>query len=164
MTYTVQNIDSINQADFDILWEDCKTVIENETFPYAQKGHVKETVFTLINSLDVKFKVQKDGVDIAVLAGSKDNNKLSIAPALFGNDNSNSKSWLYDADYWSAIKAYTTSQSCLGYGGEVVKNSSAYNMLIAVHNNSLYDNSTLEETNTTTQGNIMTTTIWFNHN
>ena len=96
MAYTVQNINSINQTDFDNLWEDCKTVIENETFPYAQKGHTKETVFTLINSLDIKFKVQKDGVDIAVLAGNKDNNKLNIGPALFGNDSSNSKSWLYD--------------------------------------------------------------------
>lgn len=164
MTYTIQNINLINQLDFDSLWEDCKNVIETETFPFTGGVQTKETVFALINSLDIKFKVQKDGVDIAVLAGSKDNNKLSIAPALFGNDSSNSKSWLYDADYWSAIKAYTTSQSCLGYGGEVVKNSSAYNMLITVHNNSLYPNSTLEETNTRTQGNITTTTIWFNHN
>ena len=164
MTYTVQNIDSISQLAFDSLWEDCKTVVENETFPYAQKGYTKETVFILINSLDIKFKVQKNNIDIAVLAGNKDNNKINIGPALFGNDSQGSKSWLYDVDYWSAIREYTTSQSCLGYGGEVVKNSSAYNMLIRIDNNSLYSSSTLEETNTRTQGNITTTTIWFNHN
>ena len=164
MTYTVQSINSINQSDFDNLWEDCKTVIESETFPFTGGVQTKETIFSLINSLDIKFKVQKNNIDIAVLAGNKDNNKINIGPALFGNDSQGSKSWLYDADYWSAIKEYTTSQSCLGYGGEVVKDSSAYNMLIAVHNNSLYSNSTLEETNTRTQGNVTTTTIWFNHN
>lgn len=164
MSYTVQNIDSINETDFDSLWEDCNLVIEGETFPFTGGVQTKETIFSLINSLDIAFKVQKDGVDIAVLAGSKDNNKLSIGPVLFGNDTFGSKSWLYDAEYWSAIKEHTVSQSCSGHGGEVVKNSSIYNMLIAVHSNSLYPSSTLEETNTRTQGNITTTTIWFNHN
>ena len=163
MTYSIEKIDSINQADFDALWEDCKTIIETETFPFSGGVQTKETIFSLINSLDIAFKVQKDGKDIAVKAGWKENNKLNIGPVLFGNNSEGSKAYIYDSDYWTVIKDFTISIGCAAYGGEVVKNSSVENWFTSVGNNLIYPNATLEKETDRVQGSIVSRTIWLNH-
>ena len=168
MAYNIQTIDSISESEFNSIWEDCKDVIETETFPPAvvrsfNETNTKKTVFGLFNIMcDIKFKIQKDDLDVAFLAGTKVDNTLSVGPALFGNDSQGSKSWLYDADGWSILKDYVIENNCTTFEGNAIKNSTMYNMLVYVGNNSIYPNSTLELSDRTIGG-ITSTSIKFVH-
>ena len=165
MAYNIQTIDSISESEFNSIWEDCKDTIENETFPpevvqSLNESDTKRTVFGLFNMCSIKFKIQEDGLDIAFLAGTKVDNTLSIGPALFGNNSQGSKSWLYDS--WSILKDYVIDNECTTFEGNAIKNSTMYDMLVYVGNNSIYPDSTLELSDRTVGG-ITSTSIKFIH-
>lgn len=130
MTYIVQTIDSLSNTELD-------------SIATIEETNIKNAISSAFNFCNIKFKIQKEGLNIAFLAGEKANNEFFVTgPALFKQANT---AWQYDSDFWSNLKDYVTDINCNAFAISLVKNSDIYNTFIYVANNSLYSNSTLEQ-------------------
>ena len=170
MTFTVSTISEISSTNFDAMWNDCKASIIGKTFPMLQETSCRETIFNGFNAQPIKLKIAKDGTDVCILSGTEDSNRFNITLGLHGNDADGSKAWLYSADYWTAIKNHLLSESLTAYGGEMMKDQSAYNHVVAVANSNLYPNANFmtenESSETGVAGHLADftkITVWFNH-
>ena len=160
MSYIIAKVDQISRSDFDNLWEDCKAEVDGKTH---LPDHC-EQIFTGINTMPLNLSVTKEGKLISFLSGEKKDKGFFITIVLHGKDKTDSKSWLYDSDYWTAIKTYLSNNSMNGYGGEIIKNESAYNHIKRVVQNGIYPDVTLEESDEIVKFNRATSIIWLNHN
>ena len=139
-------------------------------FQCYKKHHVVKQSFNGFNAQPIKLKIAKDGTDVCILSGTEDSNRFNISLGLHGNDAGGSKAWLYSADYWTAIKNHLLSESLTAYGGEMMKDQSAYNHVVAVANSNLYPNANFMTENESSQTGVAghladftKITVWFNH-
>lgn len=170
MTFTVSTIDEISSTNFDVLWNDCKSSVIGKTFPMLQEATCRDTIFNGFNQQSIKLKIAKDGTDICILSGIEDSNRFNVRLGLHGNDASGSKAWLYSSEYWIAIKNHLVSESLTAYGGEMMKDESAYNHVVAIANSNTYPNASFVTQNESAQSGVSDfikdytkIEVWFNH-
>ena len=150
MTYTIQTINSISNSELD-------------SIATLEDTNLKSVIISSFNMSDIKFKIQKDGLNIVFLAGTNANNEFSVTgPALFSDDSQSNTSYMYDSEFWSTLKGYVIDNNCTAFVVNTIKNSDMYNSLVNVGSNSLYSNSTLEQ-NDITFGDTTSTSIKFVH-
>lgn len=141
----ITNFEDLQIEEFDALFESSLPHMEVGTYsweilnnPNNQAGK-RDALLSYIESMlqnnaHGRFKcniIRKDGHSITIFVGainSNDDDYITWSIALYGPDASGSKSWLYDADYSRACKAYwTTNYNVLGYRASCINDQSLMN-------------------------------------
>ena len=85
---------------FDDSWEKMSDQYSNFTQEEAKEKHRKR-----VKRMDQRGAVYKDGYMIYLFAGMVNDNVFKMDFAIFGKDNSNSRSFLYEQEFFDSINA-----------------------------------------------------------
>lgn len=150
---TIEEITSVNEAEFDTLFSASLPYMEGGTFHWSLLGSptteeekreaVRARFQELIDLPNTKGILwQKDGTPIHIAIGSinaGDENYITWVMAIYGPDANGSKSWLYSEDYIAQCRDYfRNTWGVIGYKISCINNSSLMNYHLNKPNASTY--------------------------
>ena len=129
---------------FDVLYADCIADMNAGSYPWhlfpvstedEKKAHLKAA----FDKAPFMFTVDENGHPLMLAAGTITNGVFEWYLGLIGNDSTNSKSWLYRADYQAARNSFWSSQSILEWRVETMGAGTAMHdhMLSAIDANTI---------------------------